>query len=436
MTNATSVIPGDSRPLRVAMIGPVPRHWGGGGKWPGGGIASHVHGLLSVLPANDMQVRLLADNTDASSPPSFPEFSPNVEFQAMVRSPLAIPSLGVRRVLRTGLRMASDPKARTSAPPPQALRFWGQAVNYDQFLSAPPIDVLHIHRAYHRQFLCQQVVRVTMPTVVTVHSVNLLVEPNPPWIGSMIRQNYQRAESMIAVSNYVKNKIVDFGAQEDRVTVITNGVDTKLFAPGPPAAARAKLDLPKEVFILLFSGYLIPRKGVDVLIKAFSRCAKQHPDALVIVVGTGSEHDRLRELSRKLQVASNVRFIGSRPFLEMPLWYQACDLFVMPSWAEGLSMAILEAMACGKPVITSRPDVGEHDAVIPGETGWLTDYGDVDQLAQILDRLMVSPDIVHRMGANARRMAEQTFSWELIGQRTAQVYRMLLRQRGELAQGY
>ena len=98
-------------------------------------------------------------------------------------------------------------------------------------------------------------------------------------------------------------------------------------------------------------------------------------------------------------------------------------------------MAILEAMACGRPVITSQPDVGEHDAVIPEETGWLTDYGDVDQLAQILDRLMDSRDTVNRMGASARRMAEQTFSWELIGQRTAQVYRMLSRQRGELAQG-
>jgi phosphatidylinositol alpha-1,6-mannosyltransferase len=429
VNNSTTLVPRDPKALRVSMIGPVPRHWGGGGKWPGGGIASHVHGLLSVLPANGVQVRLLADNTDASRQPPFPDDSPGLAFQAMVRSPLAMSSLGVGRVLRMGLRMASDPKARTSAPLGQALRFWGQAVNYDQFLSAPSTDVLHIHRAYHRQFLCQQVVRVTMPTVVTVHSVNLLVEPNPPWIGSMIRNNYQRAEWMIAVSNYVKNKIVGFGANGDRVTVITNGVDTKLFAPGLSPEARAKLDLPKDAFIVLFSGYLIARKGVDVLIKAFGRCINRHPDALLIVVGTGSEHDRLCEMSKELQVASKVLFVGSKPFLEMPLWYQACDLYVMPSWAEGLSMAILEAMACGKPVITSKADVGEHDAVIPEETGWLTDYGDVDQLAQLLDRLMDSPDTVNRAGASARRMAAQTFSWELIGQRTADAYRMLLHRR-------
>jgi glycosyltransferase involved in cell wall biosynthesis len=409
------------------MIGSVPTHWGGGAKWRGGGIASHVQGLLSVLPANGVTVRLLADNTDASQPPPFPDLSPEVEFQAMARSPGDVFRLGVGRMVRLAWRMMSIPEVRTSAPPDQVVRFWGQTVNFDHFLDGPPADVLHIHRAFNRQFLCQQVVGVATPMVVTVHSVNALVRPNPAWIGRMIKANYRRAGSMIAVSNYVKEMIVGFGAQPERITVIPNGVDINLFSSRPPLEARASLGLPQEAFIVLFSGNLIPRKGVDVLIKAFSRIASLHPNARLVVIGVGDEREELVHLASELGMAEKIEFAGYKLFTEMPLWYQACDVFAMPSWAEGLSMSILEAMASGRPVITGRPEVGQHDAVVPEETGLLTDYGDVAQLAQALDRLVSSPEWVRRLGDNARRMAEQKFSWELIGRQTADVYRMALR---------
>jgi phosphatidylinositol alpha-1,6-mannosyltransferase len=244
----------------------------------------------------------------------------------------------------------------------------------------------------------------------------------------MFRQNYSRAEHIIAVSNFVKKKIVEYGADPDNIAVITNGVDVNLFRPRPHREARDKLGLPPESFIVLFSGNLIPRKGVDVLIQAFSRCVERYPDARLVVVGVGDEEERLTDLVAELGVTSQVIFTGYRPFTEMPLWYQACDVFVMPSWAEGLSMAILEAMASGRPVITSRPEVGEHDAVIQGETGLLVEYGNVEKLALILDRLMSSPQMVRRLGHGARKMAMATFTWDLIGRRTAEVYRVAMRQ--------
>jgi glycosyltransferase involved in cell wall biosynthesis len=331
--------------------------------------------------------------------------------------------------------MAGDAEVRTAAPPAQLLRFWGQAVNYSHFLSSHGVDLMHVHRAYHRQFLCQRVLRVTVPVVVTVHSVNLLVEPHPDWIGSMVRENYRWAECMIAVSSYVKNRIVEYGADPARITVITNGVDPHRFRPRPTGAARTELGLPRDAFLILFSGNLIPRKGVHVLLDAFARCAGRHPGTRLMVIGDGQEGDRLLAQAKEYGVAHLVEFVGRKPFSEMPTWYQACDVFTMPSLAEGLSMAILEAMACGKAVITTHPDLGEHDAVVDGRTGLLVEYGDAEQLAHALGKLMVEPELVRKMGESGRRMAEETFDWERIGGKTAGVYRRFLasvsRQAGE-----
>lgn len=405
------------------MIGPVPTHWGGGAGWRGGGVATHVQGLLTALPSSQVRVRLLADNTDISQRLPFPELSPTVEFQAMARLPRDLLRLGVGRSLRLFERMVADAEMRRSAPLGQLARFWGQTVNFDYFLAGHRADVVHVHRAYHRQYLCQQVLRVTRPLIVTIHSVNALLEPNPAWVRHMMLTNYRRADTMIAVSNFVKRQIVARGADPQRITVITNGVDADRFAPQPKAAAREQLGLPADAFIVLFAGNLIQRKGVDVLIKAFSRCAAAHPQARLVVIGTGEEEDSLVQLASEAGVAGRVTFAGYKRFSEMPLWHQASDLFIMPSWAEGLSMSILEAMACGRAVITSRPDAGEHDAVTPERTGLLTNYGDVEELARALDRLMSTPELAERMGRAARQVVERRFRWDPIAHRTAQVYR-------------
>jgi len=412
--------------VHVAMIGPVPTHWGGGAGWRGGGVASHIYGLLPALAAHDVTVSLLADNTDEASSHLLPRPSPGIEFQGMARSPLGLLRLGPARAVRLVWRMLRAPQIRTAAPPAQVLRFLGQAINFDHSLAASGPDVLHIHQAFHRQFLCQQVLGVSTPLVVTVHSVNALLQPHPDWVERMILTNYRRADWMIVVSHYVRDQIVGFGADPERITVITNGVDVETFRPGPPLAARRSLALPQDAFIVLFSGNLIARKGVDVLLQAFGRCARRYPTAHLAIVGTGEEEDRLLHLTAEMGIASQVTFAGYKPLTEMPLWYQACDVFVMPSWAEGLAMSILEAMAVGRPVITSRPDLGEHDAVVPEETGILTDYGDVDALAQALVRLISTPKEVRSMCIQARHRAEREFRWDIIGGKTAQVYHLIL----------
>lgn len=416
------------RAIDVAMIGPLPPHWGGGGRWHGGGVASHVHGLLPCLPQAGADVQLLVENSSRARAARFPELGPAVHMQPMSRSLPALVALGPGRMARLLARAMQDDVLQ-QVPLPQRLRFVAQAANFDRFLGQTPADLLHVQRAYHRHYLCQSLIGVKMPLVVTAHSANALLEPNPDWVRAMIRHNYRRDVPFIAVSSFVKEKMVEYGADPERITVIPNGVDVETFVPGDPAAGRAELDLPQDAYLILFSGNLIPRKGVDVLLQAFAQAAGGRDRAHLAIVGDGPERESLIALARDLGVAERVTFAGRQPLTAMPRWYTACDIYVMPSWAEGLSVALLEAMAAGRAVITTRPDTGEHDAVIAGETGLLTEYGDEAALARALEQLMQAPEMARRMGENGRRRAERHFTWSEIARRTAAVYRSALEQQ-------
>jgi glycosyltransferase involved in cell wall biosynthesis len=106
----------------------------------------------------------------------------------------------------------------------------------------------------------------------------------------------------------------------------------------------------------------------------------------------------------------------------MPLWYRACDVFAMPSSAEGLSISILEAMACERPVITTKPGVGEHDAVLDGENGCLVGFGDAEELRVALDSLVGQPERARGMGRRGRQLVTRRFEWRAIADRTIEVY--------------
>lgn len=405
------------------MIAPVPPHWGAGSKWRGGGVSTHVQGLLPALADLGVTLRLLADNARQSAlqAPSIP----GVQVSGMAQSPGALTRLGWRRAWRVAAGLARSAEIRRRVPPAQLARYWGQAINFDHFLAAAPYDLVHVQQAQHRQFLCQQVLGVTKPMLVTVQSVNELIRPNFPWLVPLVLANFQRADHLIAVSHYVRARLLAHGAPAARVTVIPNGVAIDVFAPASPLDARRQLGLPAEGFLALYTGHLIARKGVDVLLRAFAQALARQANARLALVGGGPEETALRRLAAELGIADRVHFAGYQDLPSMPAWYQACDVFVMPSWAEGLSLSVLEALACGRPVVTTWPDEGSHDAVLPGETGWLVHYGEVEELARTLTEGADSAENRQRLGHNARHLVESRFTWPRIAQETLRIYQAL-----------
>jgi len=410
------------------MIGPFPRSWGG--NTHGGGVATHVQNLVTILPDHNVSLRILADNTDAVMPVLIPGIEDRFDVQHMVRpSSLSALSDLLRlspRVIAMAFRFLLRPKLRRAAPMSYNLKFIGQAANFDRFLSEKPIDLLHVHHAEFRSYVCQQVLGIEKPLVATVHGVTSVVGDRPEWLVSLIKANYHRADWLIAVSNYVKEVLVKYGADPDRITVIPNGVNVDIFAPFPTHKAREQLGLPIDRFIVLFVGNLKPWKGVDVLLRAFRRCFAKHSHMYFIIVGTGPERSNLGHLASQLGIDESVMFAGYKSFIEMPLWYQSCDVLALPSRSEGFGLAALEAMSCGKPVVVSFPPLGDHNAVVQNETGLLVEYGNVDQLAHFLDSLISSPKLRSRLGSNARQLVQREFSWENIVCKTVEVYKTVL----------
>lgn len=414
--------------MKVSMIGPLPAHWGGGTKWRGGGVSSHIQGLLGALASYRIEIQLLADNVADGELPR-KDLPINIQVQPITKSLWRLLHLDPRLLLQLAIVFTND-EIRGSIPWPQLVRFLGLALNYKHFITSIPTDILHVQHILHRPYICRTILQLDLPLIVTVQSVNYLVEPDDTWHTDLAYRNYRTADRFIAVSHYVKEMMIQHGADGKKIVVIPNGVDIDMFAPGAMEAARRELGLPLDSFIVLFTGNLVPRKGIDVLLKAFEKSSHAYPNSMLLILGDGYDREKLTKLAQELGVANQVQFAGFRMLPEMPLWYRACDVFVMPSWAEGLSLSILEAMAAAKPVITSFPTVGKHDAVEPGKSGWLTKYGEVDELAAVLEESMNQPQLTNRMGKKARQAAEAQFSWQSIGERTMNIYREVLAEGG------
>jgi glycosyltransferase involved in cell wall biosynthesis len=208
-----------------------------------------------------------------------------------------------------------------------------------------------------------------------------------------------------------------YGAQPSRLALVPCGVNVRTFRPVDRKEARANLDLPNKPTIA-YVGRLVPRKGVDTLIEAFSFLPRYLDVRLVIVGGepgveVSSEVRRLSALAERLEVRKKVTFTGSRPQEELRRYYSAADVAVTVPHYEPFGMTPLEAMACATPVIGSRVG-GIKTSVADGETGYLVPPRDPEALAGRLLRLLSDEDLRDQMGRAARHRIKEHYAWERI----------------------
>lgn len=225
-----------------------------------------------------------------------------------------------------------------------------------------------------------------------------------------------------------------YDADPDRIHVIPCGVDLRRFQPHDLAAARAALDLPPPPHrLLLLVGRIEPLKGIDSLIRAVALLQERRPEwrgalTALVVGGAGegerarwnAEQRRLDALRAELGVGDAIRFVGSRPQDQLPLFYAAADVVTMPSHYESFGLAALEGLACGRPVVATSAG-GPAFVVEDGVSGRLVAPDDAVGLAGSLERLLEDDALRAAMGAAARRRA-QRFGWPVIGREIVQVY--------------
>jgi len=198
------------------------------------------------------------------------------------------------------------------------------------------------------------------PCVVKVHGTDVNDVLRRPLVRHIAGLVLPEADAIVAVSRPLASELEALGVHRERIHLVHNGIDASQFGVAERPKARRALGLPQEERVLLFVGRLEERKGIFDLLDAFER-VRRRVEARLVLVGDGVATSRVRAAATR----GGIRVVGARPHAEIGQWMAASDLLVLPSWMEGTPNVVLEALACGRPVVATRvggiPDVVSDD---------------------------------------------------------------------------
>ncbi len=225
------------------------------------------------------------------------------------------------------------------------------------------------------------------------------------------------ADAFVAMSRAIEREMLSAGVPPEKVAYVPHGVDTGRFKPASPAERaklRQQLGWPAEAVVVVYTGRLLRGKGLETLVDAFAAVAPVHPEARLVLVGSGagqalSVEEELRERVHDAGLEERIVFTGRLDDVSQPL--RAADLFVFPSRFEALGISLLEAAACGLPSIGSRTG-GIVDVLGDGRAGVLVPPGDLPALIAALRTLLPDPGRRAALGAGAREIARERFDQE------------------------
>ena len=268
------------------------------------------------------------------------------------------------------------------------------------------VELIHAHEFGANTYgtLAGRLARV--PIVATVHGRSYYADRGHRRLAYRM---VSRAAAMVAVSEDVKRFVVErTGTSARRVRVVYNGIGLLDAVPlEARARLRADLGIPDAAHVVAVVGNLYDIKGHRYLLEAGPSVLKARPSTVFLIAGRGEREAALREQARSLAIDGHVRFLGFRH--DVPELLALCDVFVLPSLSEGLSIAILEAMAAERPVLTTRVG-GNPELVVQAETGIHVEPTDAPGLAGAVTRLLTDPAEARRLGENGLSRVRSRFT--------------------------
>jgi glycosyltransferase involved in cell wall biosynthesis len=295
-------------------------------------------------------------------------------------------------------------------------------IRFHRWLRSESPDVVHAHLS-HAAWLARwsrlaAPVRVVLDTLHSCSTGGAGRRLGYRWSGWLTDQ--VTAVSNAAATAHLAARM----AAASKLTVLPNGVDVEAWRPDAPGRQSVRCELGfVDEFLWLAAGRLEPVKDYPTLLAAMARLPEP---ARLLIAGAGPLHDELLRLCAHLGLERRVRFLGFEPDLRR--WMRAVDGFVLSSRWEGLPMGLLEAASCALPAVaTDGP--GTPEALVDGQSGWLTPPGDPAALAESMIRMMRTPSEERRaMGERARQLAIERFSLKAILDRWEALYRNLLQR--------
>ena len=227
-----------------------------------------------------------------------------------------------------------------------------------------------------------------------------------------VKTTLREAEAVITVSEELRQRAIAFGASPDKVKTILNGFDRDMFFPGEQGAARCTLGLEGAGELILYVGNLLKTKGVEELIKAFAALQRARPNARLAVIGEGAYASVAQQLAASAGIADKVLLMGRKSSAEIGVWMRAADLFCLPSYSEGCPNVVVEALACGLPIVATN--VGGIPELISSDTvGILVPPMEVERLHQALETALTRrydrAHIARLYNRSWQEVAEETF---------------------------
>ncbi len=233
----------------------------------------------------------------------------------------------------------------------------------------------------------------------------------------------------IAVAKLEIDFLRKFGISEKKIHYIPHGIDTNHFKPSDPSQIILKYNLQKleDKKIVLYVGRISERKGVEILIKAFSILIKEISDTFLLIAGGDFNYRAtIEKMVREEGLKNKVIFLGHVPTNFLPNLYSFSNVIVYPSKYEIFGHVILEANACKKPVIASN-HWGPKELIINGKTGFLTKYGEVLELKEKIADILVNESLQEKMGKLARQHVKNNFTWESNAKKHYELYKNILK---------
>lgn len=277
-----------------------------------------------------------------------------------------------------------------------------------KILQEEKIDVVHIVLPMSAAIITVKVARA-LGVKIVAHShsqpENLFMDV-PKYLGRQFLDRawnmylawlYSKAESIIYPSKLAHSLLQNLTEEGKPSTVISNGINTKDFFPTDVGDFHDRFNIPRDAVKMVFVGRLFPEKSVDTLIKAVPYIVAIHPRTHIMIVGGGHLREKLEALVEKLGVQKYVTFLGMVSDEDKLLAYNASDMFVLPSFAELEGMVVLEAMACGKPIIISDAEMSASRYFVDGN-GFLFETANPEDLAKQALKLISDADLRREMG--------------------------------------
>ncbi|MCK9150867.1 glycosyltransferase family 4 protein [Methanobacterium alcaliphilum] len=346
--------------MKVCMIGHFPPHLGG--------IASYVYLLSKSLQENGDKVYVVT--------------YPHENIQDL-----------------ENIRVESAP-----APNIKGLRGLFFAINgarkVIQLVKEEDIDIIHAHYLFPPGLAGLMASMFTgRKFYVTLHGSDVFLLSSNKFLKPILKLILQDATGVFAVSESVKKEVLKLGIPglEDKLKVTWNGIDTEKFHPKKTSTLREELNIASDESMILFVGNLVKQKGLKYLLRA-KKIMKE--DSKLVIVGGGPLLNDLKGMVEYEKI-ENVIFTGPRYDVDEIL--PAADIVTLPSISESFGIALLEAMASGKPVVGTK--VGGIPELINNDAGILVEAGDSIGLSEALDKLLANADLREKMGEEGRKIA-------------------------------